>query len=291
MRILTSPSRRSAHDDIESVQRYKLEQIPGIDRDTRPEFLYKYLSLGTKDHVLRARQGIEKHQLWMSCRERFNDPFDSRPSIDLSADKRAKIEWMATKYMEKGRFASIEDATARACHIIDNSEGKEAALSKEIEIQIMNHLNDVGILCLAGSRDSLLMWSHYADSHKGLCLEFRSQDEGDLFDAARTVTYQREYPSIRAFIDGESEKFMKALLVKSDCWGYEREYRVLDPKRCNYLVEYDQNNLVSVVFGAFVDPSIRDAIIESSQRTEPMLKYLQARLAHGEFRLVFDAIG
>src|SRR4051812_50000619 len=32
----------------------------------------------------------------------------------------------------------------------------------------------IGILCFLPERDNLLMWSHYADSHKGYALEFKA---------------------------------------------------------------------------------------------------------------------
>jgi len=36
------------------------------------------------------------------------------------------------------------------------------------------------ILCLAAEHDNLLMWSHYADSHKGICIEYTPFNEEEI---------------------------------------------------------------------------------------------------------------
>ncbi len=46
---------------------------------------------------------------------------------------------------------------------------------------MMNAINDtIGILCFTEKNDNLLMWSHYANSHKGFVLEF--YPEHQFFD-------------------------------------------------------------------------------------------------------------
>ena len=124
-----------------------------------------------------------------------------------------------------------------------------------------------GVLCLSERPDDILLWSHYSNSHRGLCLEFDAAAYPDVFPRLRRVFYQKKYPAIptefpnllRAFrekSDGlinetlfnladilagkldddtvaKSEENMAALglarwfYVKSDHWDYEREWRCL----------------------------------------------------------------
>lgn len=124
-----------------------------------------------------------------------------------------------------------------------------------------------GVLCLSERPDDILLWSHYSNSHRGLCLEFDASAHPDVFPRLHRVVYQKKYPAIptefpnllqmfREKSDGlieealfsladilareladdtatKSQEDMAALglarwfYVKSDNWDYEREWRCL----------------------------------------------------------------
>jgi hypothetical protein len=53
----------------------------------------------------------------------------------------------------------------------------------------------IGILCFLPERDNLLMWSHYADSHKGYALEFKaSRADFKRLGPMWRVTYDDDRP-------------------------------------------------------------------------------------------------
>ena len=85
-------------------------------------------------------------------------------------------------------------------------------------------IRNLGVLSLTTKRDDILMWSHYADSHQGICLEFTGIELGQI----RPVIYQREYPTVnlleltRPDVAASTER---AVRTKSDQWRYEREWR------------------------------------------------------------------
>lgn len=96
------------------------------------------------------------------------------------------------------------------------------------------------ILCLTNSIKKKLMWSHYADSHKGLCLAVKVPAD---------VVYYVCYTGDRLFADSDIEKIFsncknkgkenlrksydqlsdihKAALIKDQKWAYEKEYRIV----------------------------------------------------------------
>lgn len=98
--------------------------------------------------------------------------------------------------------------------------------------------------CFSSSKDSMLMWSHYADSHKGVCIEFDIPEEDEkLF---QKVIYSEERPTnnfvqaVRKMcgqhlangnFDKSDEALNKLLLepyiTKLIEWAYEDEYRLL----------------------------------------------------------------
>lgn len=80
------------------------------------------------------------------------------------------------------------------------------------------------IYCLTPLPDSTLMWSHYAENHRGICLEFAVDNE--IFGNAREVAYRSEYPCWLPH-DPPDEGMIEVLLTKSDDWKYEKEFRIV----------------------------------------------------------------
>lgn len=91
-------------------------------------------------------------------------------------------------------------------------------------------LNRSGIICFSSQVKNTLMWSHYADSHRGVALRFKC--EPDPFFSTGTegrvvqVTYGDDIifknQSVFHDSDGIFEKFSR----KACCWSYEEEFRV-----------------------------------------------------------------
>ena len=121
----------------------------------------------------------------------------------------------------------------------------------ELKNQIRQMINDVLIKirsialvsCFGSSKDSLLMWSHYANKHKGACIEYEI-DDVDF----KEVVYSKKMPAFR-FVDAleiilghdflgeevdanknEYQFMLEPLLVKSDDWIYEGEIRCVYTK-------------------------------------------------------------
>ena len=76
-----------------------------------------------------------------------------------------------------------------------------------------------GILCFSESWRNPVLWGHYADKHKGLCLGF---------EVPTSVLGKINYLDSRLPIPSElDEKFMKRILfTKFKHWEYEQEHRI-----------------------------------------------------------------
>jgi hypothetical protein len=76
-----------------------------------------------------------------------------------------------------------------------------------------------GILCFSNTWRNPVLWGHYADKHKGLCLGF---------EVSNNVLGKVDYVDSRLPVPTElNEEFMKKLLfTKFKHWEYEQEYRV-----------------------------------------------------------------
>ena len=84
-----------------------------------------------------------------------------------------------------------------------------------------------GVICFSAVPDQSVLWSHYADRHRGMVLELEVPD-----DPKRTVriNYTDERPHIEAARIGDTayikEQLDRACRQKSTGWTYEQEYRV-----------------------------------------------------------------
>lgn len=67
--------------------------------------------------------------------------------------------------------------------IIDNDYLREINFNKE------------KILCLSARNDSLLMWSHYCDSHKGFCVEFTDFSDQEIFKLKEKGIFPKDAPN------------------------------------------------------------------------------------------------
>ncbi|MEN9894385.1 MAG: hypothetical protein RIR97_237 [Pseudomonadota bacterium] len=85
-----------------------------------------------------------------------------------------------------------------------------------------------GIICFSKSWKQPLMWSHYADAHRGICLGFDISETPNF----KKVEYipNRPYPNPSDDISFETmtyEQLSEMGFVKSNHWQYEEEYRLI----------------------------------------------------------------
>jgi hypothetical protein len=108
--------------------------------------------------------------------------------------------------------------------------------NKEIEDILIPHLtNNVGVLCFSKSFSNPLLWSHYADKHKGICLGFEIDTSKVEIKYPSYVTGIQYINNFQAALLKHSEgnpkeaeeNMEKILLTKFIDWKYEDEVRVL----------------------------------------------------------------
>src|ERR1017187_9147208 len=156
----------------------------------------------------------------------LNDPWDCRPWFDASAlDDSKAIEELIQWFFSFTPIAPVSDAQIRATQsaIRTNPEHRRGSLERFSEDFLKMIRNRWRIYCLTPIPHSTLMWSHYADNHRGVCLEFSVDDP--IFGFAQEVTYLSSYPQWAPHSLMSTDQ-PPVLLTKSDDWEYEREYRI-----------------------------------------------------------------
>jgi hypothetical protein len=87
---------------------------------------------------------------------------------------------------------------------------------------VQQDLYKSGVLCLCTEKKNIVMWSHYADKHKGVVIGFKAKDHNSLFFGAHKVRYDQPVPQY-----AEDDYLNKCIYRKASDWGYENEYRVV----------------------------------------------------------------
>lgn len=164
----------------------------------------------------------------------FNDPFDCLPKFEIES----------LESLEKIRPEFVGLSAVRKAQMISNI--KRALDSGEYVSDLHSR---VGVLSLSRNPLSVLMWSHYADHHRGFVVELcmRASAPDDLLDFIMPfeVTYAKERPAVPWGARFDLEKYF---LTKSDQWAYEEEERVMSPEGCGPgIYKYSREHFLSSV--------------------------------------------
>ena len=202
--------------------------------------LYKYLQPARIDV-------LENKMIRFTQPGDFNDPFEFRPYIQSAAS-----DEFVQEYVEANLDKLLEEELARYGALLQPGAGKMlkemVSLNKagvleffrHLELQVLQGLSpsidaslnqNVGVMCLSEVPDSLLMWGHYTEDHRGFVVGFDSdhtffskrRSEQDEFGFLRRVNYQHERPRV-VLSDTSSPVWFN---TKSDQWAYEKEWRML----------------------------------------------------------------
>lgn len=155
-----------------------------------------------------------------------------------------------------------------------------------------NQLSETGVCSFAGDPRSILMWSHYAASHTGICIQFERARHYDLFAGALPVEYSQDYPGVNWIKYVESD-FINVLLRKYIGWEYEKEHRLIDVTGANRSFEFRPEALTAVLLGCQASRSVkslvRETLRERASAEMPAVKVYQVVKAQKKYSLVIHS--
>lgn len=178
-----------------------------------------------------------------------NDIFADTDEIELAMLMSEKIS------------PELSDARSDVINLIDDKNN-----------QIYNKLVDLFLVgCLCTDYKNRLMWSHYADSHKGFCVEYdyNNLTEDEMASLPLPIVYTKERPLLpcKAAMDNTPENISEAtsqitlgLLTKDDEWKYENEWRILIPSTgCS---EFKMPKISCIYLGVAISDENKAKILE-----------------------------
>ena len=220
----------------------------------RPTKFYRYRQI-VGESAKYLERTLCHNEIYFPAPITFNDPFDCLATFSYEGTDDELINDYMRIARKHGPLVSEAELRLDAEQmLVDPSRNpRSATASNAIQDQYARTVrSEIGVLCISEVCDDILMWSHYADFHRGICLEF--DGEAMFMQHANRVTYAKHRPKIDAYRDSNDTKLDKALLTKSDHWSYEREWRLIRYQGGPGVVAFRPENLTGVIFGVQAVP-------------------------------------
>jgi hypothetical protein len=252
----------------------------------------------------------------------FNDPFELNPNIDKLAEEgeiREIVDRDIVRIIEEeydknpiiSAFISKESfiklAAGNEEHLKNAVLGMEkqfVGLLPGMQQKTANSL--LGALSLSEIPNHELMWSHYADEHRGYVIGFDSEhqffnqkkSDTDELRHLRKIDYREKPPVINLMKTSGTELFF----VKSLKWEYESEWRVLMPladsskviERIPYpvhLFDFPIESVTEVILGERMSEQDKEAInVFRNDKKYQHINWRQAELDNTSFEIVIKQV-
>lgn len=222
---------RKLKDEItELIQNGSNENLEGVININNPNYLkkikdlldkmnissvFKYRSFDKNNLNLRL---IKENTLWISDRLFFNDPFEF--DVSKLSDEEMKCIYGDTyrllNSLDKNKIYEIKEKT-----------------NKDIQEIIHKLDNGLGVCSFCENKDNMLLWSHYADSHKGFCIEYDLIELLKKYIFIYPVIYSDKKISLSDIEEANEKNRLIQFIWKAKQWEYEREWRAIVQKDSN----------------------------------------------------------
>lgn len=250
-----------------------------------PEVLYRYRHLRGK-HREWTRRIITDSVLHFANPLSFNDPFDCKIRYRSSLSRKQ----LKKKYagLLKKNAPKLNRKMRRGKSVTDLVSLKPDEFIKRNERHIQDLVNKIGVLSLSATKSNILLWSHYAAGHTGICLKFRATSKTDFFGYSLPVKYSPKYPDIDILKTSPEDQVEAFLFTKATDWEYEKEWRIIDHNKGPGDKKFPQEMLLEVILGARMDTKDKRAIVKWVEDRDTPIKLSQASLADRSFSLVIE---
>lgn len=287
-----------------------------------PAILYKYMSIET------ARIVLSTGKLRFQSPLKYNDPLDSQWDVmwpvstpeardyeqtlieqalhnprswpnNTDPEHKAAIDQVRTSINQRPEAQRDQEIAKFA---------RDAATSSEVPKQHTQQIHDMRrrmrVFCLSETDCSILMWSHYADQHRGVVLGFDTEAMERFWRRPlESINYTDELPQLidpkawsRSIIFGLTEPDLKVherewALTKHSDWGYEKEWRFVwiaqkgtDGDYENF--EFPRSSLVELVLGCKTDAVQSQELLSIARTFRSDVKHFQMSIHPHRLQLI-----
>lgn len=250
--------------------------------------IFKYIDVG-------GVPILENSEIRITNPIKLNDPFEVLPRLLPATKEHALeklsdpefLELLCATWLQNGTINSISEFDE---YLISNKE----ILIEDLVNNLKNHpqitdpahhRNEVGqlygITSFSFTAHDILMWSHYAEKHKGFVLGF---DDSEFNGYLAKVIYSSERVEYTSMLHSRTRDylFFKILRTKSLQWSYEKEIRAILPWKVCYKKDdgfhyyrFQPENLKTIVLGS--ECVIKDKLLRIVKEKYPHIHVYTTR--------------
>lgn len=246
--------------------------------------IYKYRDWLKPEH----KKVILNNELFFASPSDMNDPFDFQitPDLDLldTHEKRtifisALVDDYKTQYEQQG--IDIEKIKLNLSNEIENSIEKIQNEYDEVNRRYTN--NRFGVISFSKRWDSVLMWSHYSNNHKGFCVGFDKNKiiNSGFVGSAGSVIYKDDYPTVDPISPNLVNELFSKSHIKAKEWHYEEEFRVTNlwdvtPSEADRVLKFHDDSITEIILGLNIDKtSEADIMKHASLKSIPVFQIVR----------------
>jgi hypothetical protein len=261
--------------------------------------LYKCKSLAgpSREYTLDI---IENSRVYFPTPPELNDAHDCRPIFRIDGDP-----------SDEAFVRRLLDDELRAAHEarqnvedLERLRAAEGVPVEQLAAAVTQNTYDalshsIRVFSASAEQHQSLLWSRYANGHRGLCLHFHVA-AGSVFGRARQVRYSPQREPILIPLDHQllDEIPDRMVLTKAIDWEYEKEFRIVwdagaeweFPTDEAHRVSFEPELLCGITLGMSVSNADRAEILVIAARHEPPITVWQARENAEGIRMDFEPV-
>lgn len=280
--------------------------------DKLPSRLYKYRAFSNLTLEI-----LVADTLFFADPSSFNDPLDTKPTLDADVgaeqlqimlsrlvEQRTKDEMSAAARTIKYRGPKTVDHIARHSRRVaeqlaeriryeatnpdyEIADPERFLFGQYLEAELLRRYSS-GVVSLAERVTCPLMWSHYGDQHRGLCIGYSAPADvqADLhrirYGGSRLVAASAVGKMLDGDMAARGAVDSAVLLRKAIDWGYEKEWRLIGPRG----LQDSPLEMEEVVFGMRCTAAVKYAVVKALRDRHRKVRFSEIREQQGRFTLV-----
>jgi Protein of unknown function (DUF2971) len=231
---------------------------------------------------------LTEERCFYSNPREFNDPLDTNATIVSDLSLRETYELLKRLQQDAG-FSELEikdflnNIIYNSTEVGDYRQDPDAReylqrlMVSEVKDFIDNSYKASGVLSLSATWRSPLLWSHYADEHKGVCIEYTI--DAPPHAGLRQVNYggsrNIKTSEIKKWKETDDAKIERSIsdayfLSKSREWSYEREWRDISDSQGWQDSRY---SISAIYFGLRCEHAVKTSIVRLLHDTNRVALY------------------
>jgi len=125
--------------------------------------------------------------------------------------------------------------------------------------ETLSRFQAIGIFCFCESYKDILMWGHYGESHRGVCIEFDCAEGLRTFGLCLKVRYDNTMP-VLDYPEKSPKDLFNPIVRKAEQWRYEREWRIAIPSGAHQYLDFPSSSVKTIIYGCETNDNTRKLI-------------------------------